>query len=1239
MKKIDNFTRKYNLSKTLRFKLVPIGKTEENFNLNNLLPIDEERSESYAQVKHIMDKYHRDHIEKTLSGIKELNITEYAAIYRKSKLDESDKKTLKACEKKLREEIGEHFNTKNTKDTYNKNMVNKLLPEYLEKHNLIEELEYIKSFKNFTTYFSNFYKVREGIYKNDGKSNEICYRCINDNLPKFLDNIKIFEKYSLNDKLEKYIKDINSDFGELYSVKIEELFSDEYFVKILSQTGIDRYNSFIGGYSNSDGTKIKGLNEYINLYNQQNIKTDKSKRIPKLKPLFKQILSDRETLSFVPEAFTSDEAVVKAICAFFEKTEEKVSFIDTIKKIEELFIGINEDEADKIFVSNKNDDMSNFSNIIFGRWNFISDSWFDDYDEKYKNKLKQKNYDENKEKALKKIKALSLYNIEKITAKKENDLQIVYELKEKIKKIIEDIEIYYIKYQQELKNNKEHKLKRDETALAIKNVLDSVKKLEHFLRLFDCSELGMEKDEAFYGDFLPLYYRVCEIDKLYNKVRNYLTKKPFSTDKIKLNFNNYQLLNGWSKSKEKDYLSMLLKKDNNYYLAVFDKKNTSAKEFNKFIEKALDVEKDDINYEKMVYNYVPTPVKMLPKVFFSEKYRSKFSISKEIEKINEEKSFKNNKKDLVKIIDFYREQISNYEDWKIFNFKFKATENYNDINEFYKDIVNQSYKISFVDISKKVIDSYVENGQLYLFQLYNKDFSKYSKGKPNLHTMYFKMLFNKENLDDVVFKLNGNGEIFYRKKSIKEEDIIKHLKNRPIKNKNINTIKKESVFDYDLIKDKRYTRNQFTLHVPITLNYKEPSRFEIDNELLKAIQKNENNNIIGIDRGERNLIYVCVINEKGEIKYQKSLNEITNEYKNEKYMTNYHELLDKKEKDIKKAQKDWKTIENIKELKEGYISQVVHKICELVKEYDAIIVMENLNQGFKNSRTKVKKSVYQKFEKMLIDKLNFLADKSIEPSETGGLLNAYQLTNSFESFEKMRMQNGFIFYIPAWLTSKIDPSTGFVNLFDTRFKNIGASQEFFKLFDDIRYNKKENYFEFSFDYSKFPKGSTSHKKQWTVCSNGERIESFRDYKLNNKFNTRRVVLTDEFLKLFKENDISLDENLKEQIVNKDNKKFFKDVLRLFRLLLQMRNSESGSDVDYIISPVKNDDGVFYCSEDYKDSDNSKLPRDADANGAYNIARKGLWIVKQIKKCEDDKALSKVKLAIPNKDWLEFAQSK
>ena len=47
-----------------------------------------------------------------------------------------------------------------------------------------------------------------------------------------------------------------------------------------------------------------------------------------------------------------------------------------------------------------------------------------------------------------------------------------------------------------------------------------------------------------------------------------------------------------------------------------------------------------------------------------------------------------------------------------------------------------------------------------------------------------------------------------------------------------------------------------------------------------------------------------------------------------------------------------------------------------------------------------------------------------------------------------------------------------------------------------------------------------------------------------------------------------------------------------------------------------------------------MPKDADANGAYNIARKGLMIVNQVKQ---EKDLDKFKSDLTNKNWLNFAQ--
>jgi CRISPR-associated protein Cpf1 len=69
-----------------------------------------------------------------------------------------------------------------------------------------------------------------------------------------------------------------------------------------------------------------------------------------------------------------------------------------------------------------------------------------------------------------------------------------------------------------------------------------------------------------------------------------------------------------------------------------------------------------------------------------------------------------------------------------------------------------------------------------------------------------------------------------------------------------------------------------------------------------------------------------------------------------------------------------------------------------------------------------------------------------------------------------------------------------------------------------------------------------------------------------------------------------------------------------------------------MSPVRNESGKCFKTE----ISDKKYPCDADANGAYNIAKKGLWIVEQLKKSPEDK-LDKVNLAISNKEWLAYAQ--
>ena len=248
--------------------------------------------------------------------------------------------------------------------------------------------------------------------------------------------------------------------------------------------------------------------------------------------------------------------------------------------------------------------------------------------------------------------------------------------------------------------------------------------------------------------------------------------------------------------------------------------------------------------------------------------------------------------------------------------------------------------------------------------------------------------------------------MFYRPASIKTDsefqhdanvEIIKRTCEDKVKDKDNPTddekAKYYSKFNYEIVKNKRFTKPQFSLHLTLAMNCNQPDHYWLNNSVRELLKKSNKNNIIGIDRGERNLIYVTIINSDGVIVDQINFNIIENSYNGKKYKTDYQKKLNIREKERQEARKTWKTIETIKELKDGYISQVVHQICKLIVQYDAIVVMENLNGGFKRGRTKVEKQVYQKFETMLINKLNYYVDKGTDYKECGGLLKAYQLTN------------------------------------------------------------------------------------------------------------------------------------------------------------------------------------------------------------------------------------------------------
>ena len=432
------------------------------------------------------------------------------------------------------------------------------------------------------------------------------------------------------------------------------------------------------------------------------------------------------------------------------------------------------------------------------------------------------------------------------------------------------------------------------------------------------------------------------------------------------------------------------------------------------------------------------------------------------------------------------------------------------------------------------------------------------------------------------------------------------------------------------------------------MNFKAPkiTGRKFNEKVQEVLKNNPDVKIIGLDRGERHLIYLSLINQKGEIELQKTLN-LVEQVRNDKTVSvNYQEKLVQKEGERDKARKNWQTISNIKELKEGYLSNIVHEIAKLMVENNAIVVMEDLNFGFKRGRFAVERQVYQKFENMLIEKLNYLVFKDKKVTEPGGVLNAYQLTDKSANVSDVGKQYGWIFYIPAGYTSKIDPKTGFANLFYTAgLTNIEKKKDFFDKFDSIRYDRKTDSFVFSFNYSEFG-DNADFKKKWEVYSRGERLVFSKSEK-----SVVRVNPTENLKALFDKQGINWnsEDNFIDQIqavqAERENCAFYDGLYRSFTAILQMRNSvpnSSKQEDDYLISPVMAEDGSFYDSREEAEKGKtpdgkwiSKLPVDADANGAYHIALKGLYLLKNDFNLNDKGYIEN----ISNADWFKFAQEK
>lgn len=1270
----------YELSKTIRFSLIPQFETakhiEKHTQAGEFLMKDEKRDRDYADAKKILDRYHRKYIEDILKNFRlSIDSLKNAATYKA----QSDKEKLKEEYKSLRKEIVKKFTEgdackekKGGKIEFEsvKDTLNKLLSKNNDQQKDFNEQDkkLLTQFKELTTpYFSQYATARNNVYTADDQTTAFAYRTINDNLDKFLCNLQNWEKIQekLSDKLDILQQQLSDELKKLVgknegqASELKKVFELQTFNQCILQGGITLYNAVLGGKKPENGENIKGINQLINEYNQC---VDKKDRLPRLIPLYKQIMGDAVSLSFVKPCFDSADELWNAVNDYYLKEllgdAEEESYLS---QIAQLIEDLDAESTQGVYINTRK--IASASHHVFGDYSYIERLFEAEWKNQKKNRTKEVTMpdvcelseilrivgEEKQQETLDALKSVRIPYIEKAQDEeldKYSPKEAVAEIKKRFDKI------------KGLCNNTNNgrsviDLRRKDSSEKdhLKAFLDALLEFCHTVFFFRASSKDKDKDkdlkskrsEEFYSAYDALEKKLRIMPSLYDKVRNYVTRKPYSTKKYRVFFDAKQRCKGWASSKEKDYKSFILrkfnetKKDFDYYLGIYNTKN--QKDY--FCDEVgnLRYPSPDNNipcYEKMMYAQIPGAAKQLPKNFFSKERKNNNEIPEQVLNIYENKSHENNPEDLYQLIDYYKKCIPQYKRWNSYHFiSLKETSAYQSIQEFANDVDQDGYRMWFERIAETKIRDMVKDGKLLLFQIYNKDFAARSTGRENLHTMYWKALFSPENLENTLYKLNGEAELFFRKAtpSLKKEPTHKKGDKKTPKSNNSELGR----FPHDIIKDKRFTKDSYQFHVPITLNFRKGKTTQkaVNESCIEYIKQLPEDDIhfIGIDRGERHLIYLSVIDSNGNIKEQKSYNTIVSETTRADGMSftseyNYHEALDKKEDERQKARVNWDAITAIKDLKSGFLSQVVSDIARMMVKYHAVVALEDLNSGFKRGRFKIEKQVYQKFEKALIDKLNYLVFKDKDPDEEGGIRNPLQLTAPFESFKKLGRQTGMLFYVPAAYTSKIDPTTGFVDQLKPCYINEKQARKFFQKFESITYNAKEDYFVFTADYKKF--GISEQKQTWEICTHGGAcrfIFSPKEKKLLS------VDVTKDLKAKLEERGIEYKhwQDLR-PVLAKGDKDILKPFIDGLKVVLRLRYEDSqGNDV--LISPVKKAHGIFFNSSQIKKED--KLPIDPDANGAYHIALKMLMLYEQkIKKHN-----SQLDLKIANKDWFDYASQR
>jgi len=1200
------------VKKSISLGAIPTPVTVSNMKKDRILENDIIREERASRMEDVYDEEYKKLIEKILSSMdNKKELKELISAYEKRKEDrngyaDAENDFVESISKALSE--SEEYKNLCNAEYFSKELPKKVSSEIAD---LISKLNF-GSFETHRKTRTTLFGVKDGsVAKRIGHDNFLIYM---DNCAKLENALSILGK----ETLEKYVAEMG-DASDITEELIYGYAEKENYISLFSQKAIDDYNLLINGYTVGKRTKIKGINELINEHNQQ--EKEKEMKLAFLSKLQKLPLFDATSYSVIPESFSSDSELIESIDMLYNKDiGERKSLKSVIENAAKIFLGFSEVyDLSHIYINPKKNNA--FSKNFLGKWNILERLFKEDFAKKNESpKLKGKKLDKLVEDAYKN-KVFSFTDVEKIADMcdgfEEFSIEKAY-IRDILDKALAVSNAYneYKAYMEEReKMENAPAIKRDNRAAAvIRELCLAVKECErsliYILHGEELIEVGAEGDAVFYEKFNSLAETIKDSDRLYNKIRNFVSQTKVSEDKTRLMFNNDEFLKGWSDSSKKG--GAIIRDGKEYYLICI------MKGF-KGIE---NIQSDGNDLDLMEYNFTGDVSKCLGKNLMYTGMKNKSGAgSKYVYNENSKivadygltedvfNAYQNgihtkgyadqgyteeeHKDALRKIIRYFNKALPlAYSGFDAEGLR----DDYETFNEYCNELNKRNFTLGFRKASRTKIDEYEKAGYIYKFRIWCRDFSEKAYGIKQNYALIFNALFNEKNEYYSKIRLCGSAKLIFVKASIKDEDKVVHKAGQPIRNKNPKSGKPTSTYSYDIIKDRRKLKDHYIIQLPYEINRQALGNpVNLNAVVLDDIRNGNLKSIVSIKTGQDNLLWVCVTDMEGNIKKQYPLNVIDN--------NDYREKISARQNEMKSGNKEWRPGADIKSLKEGYLTLAIRKIVDAVFENDAILLLESSNGNKKEKTFGVDTRLYDRLADMLQVKLHYCFSKRKPFLEEGGLLNAYQLCGALPTGDKKKkvFQNGIVFFTNTAYTKNTDPITGFVPPVIGEYLNLKSAISIISNIKEIGYEKGQYYLLID---KKMYKNNYEGKTDWKCYIAGERIVAIRDDSLARGRRYEKADIGKIFADFLKENGIDANKNIKEQILERDDKPFFASLLEILNNVFRMNNGHG--DENFFVSPVKNDKGLFF------DSRISKEIPCTDANAAYNMARKMVISIEKIK---------------------------